>query len=377
VVAIVGLLCCASLGQGNKAATVLNEVLSTLQNKSSFELKVRVDLEDGKKVETHSALIRVARDPRRYWCRDHSPGGDDFASVAGLDATFTDDNGARQKTKLPDERVIVNLACSFGIYAYDLFCDLDRYRTALGGIAFFVQSEEVEGHMCDIVGIVKSTPAPDPKSNIRYIWFDTQTHLPRAFQVHSFVRGKSQLSSRWTIDSVVANPAWPSNALTDVPAHAFVAQPETKRAESQVPAGIRNGDRCPDLAVQRPDGSPSSLRASLKKRTLVTFWAPWCGPCIQEMKALVQLPDVINGKLNVVAIGVQDSKQNIRAFVAKADKRLHYLMDPDAERASSALCQVFAPDAIPQAYLFDSKGVLLRHWVGFTGMAGLRKELGH
>jgi len=95
------------------------------------------------------------------------------------------------------------------------------------------------------------------------------------------------------------------------------------------------------------------------------------------MKALVQLPDVINGKLNVVAIGVQDSKQNIRAFVAKADKRLHYLMDPDAERASSALCQVFAPDAIPQAYLFDSKGVLLRHWVGFTGMAGLRKELGH
>ncbi|MBB3120534.1 TlpA family protein disulfide reductase [Pseudoduganella violacea] len=64
-------------------------------------------------------------------------------------------------------------------------------------------------------------------------------------------------------------------------------------------------------------GSQQALSQWKGKTLVVNFWAPWCGPCVQEMPELSELQTASSGKnLQIIGIGI-DSPANIAEFAKK------------------------------------------------------------
>lgn len=66
-----------------------------------------------------------------------------------------------------------------------------------------------------------------------------------------------------------------------------------------------------------PSGTDIDLGKLRGKTVVVNFWAPWCGPCVEEMPELTALhAEYAARKVEFVGIGI-DSAANIQQFVKK------------------------------------------------------------
>ncbi|MET3133726.1 thiol-disulfide isomerase/thioredoxin [Oxalobacteraceae bacterium GrIS 1.11] len=73
------------------------------------------------------------------------------------------------------------------------------------------------------------------------------------------------------------------------------------------------------FALSLPDaaGTAHALAQWKGKVLIVNFWAPWCGPCVEEMPELSKLQTESVGKnLQIIGIGI-DSPSNIAQFAGK------------------------------------------------------------
>ncbi|MFJ4289327.1 TlpA family protein disulfide reductase [Cupriavidus sp. NPDC089707] len=66
-----------------------------------------------------------------------------------------------------------------------------------------------------------------------------------------------------------------------------------------------------------PAGTELDLGKLRGKTLVVNFWAPWCGPCVEEMPELTALHEEYkNRQVEFVGIGI-DSASNIQQFTKK------------------------------------------------------------
>jgi len=66
-----------------------------------------------------------------------------------------------------------------------------------------------------------------------------------------------------------------------------------------------------------PNGTDIDLGKLRGKTVVINFWAPWCGPCVEEMPELTALhAEYAARKVEFVGIGI-DSAANIQQFVKK------------------------------------------------------------
>ncbi len=89
--------------------------------------------------------------------------------------------------------------------------------------------------------------------------------------------------------------------------------------------------------------------------TLLTFWAHWCAPCLEEMPALNSLGQQWQGKnFEILTVNVDDPKtenaEAARAFLSEQEIALPTVFD-----SAGILKRAFAVDELPRHFLISPK----------------------
>jgi len=106
----------------------------------------------------------------------------------------------------------------------------------------------------------------------------------------------------------------------------------------------------PDFELADVAGKRWSLHALRDRPVLVSFWATWCPPCVEEMPSLEVLARRLGNRASVLAVSVDDSWDAIRGFFPSGTP-LTVLLDPTREAPAR-----FGTSQFPESFLIDPSG---------------------
>jgi peroxiredoxin len=103
---------------------------------------------------------------------------------------------------------------------------------------------------------------------------------------------------------------------------------------------------------QLPDltGKTVSLRSLLGKPVLVSFFATWCPPCVEEAPSLDTLAARVGSNATVAIVSVDEDLDALKKFYAKGTKAT-VVRDESRNVPTS-----FGTSKFPESFLLDSSG---------------------
>lgn len=121
------------------------------------------------------------------------------------------------------------------------------------------------------------------------------------------------------------------------------------------------------------DGRRVRLEDLRGQVVVLDFWATYCPPCREEIPHLVKLQKEYGPKgFKVIGLNVggDEDRPKIPEFV-KLYGIQYQLADPDDETVRLFLAQ---DDSIPQTFVLDRRGRLVRHFVGYDSEVASQLE---
>jgi peroxiredoxin len=121
-----------------------------------------------------------------------------------------------------------------------------------------------------------------------------------------------------------------------------------------------------NFIVQDVDGNEQAFSSYLGKGpVLVNFWALWCEPCKQEMKAFKSMVEKFKAQgVSMVAINTDKVKSlaKVRNYVKSQGIEIPVLLDPDGSIAQER----FAMESLPYSLILNPDGSVYKKHTGFT-----------
>lgn len=152
---------------------------------------------------------------------------------------------------------------------------------------------------------------------------------------------------------------------------------QTAQTSGNTPAG----NRAPRSQYPMPPASSSTANASQYGFTLLDgrrmkmadyagkvlvldFWATYCPPCREEIPQLIELQRRFGAQgLNIVGLNVGGAEDRPKVPEFVRSYRIQYSLGyPDTELVNLYLGD---NDVIPQTIVFDRKGRLVKHFIGY------------
>ncbi|MGI8555032.1 MAG: redoxin family protein [Pyrinomonadaceae bacterium] len=117
-----------------------------------------------------------------------------------------------------------------------------------------------------------------------------------------------------------------------------------------------------NLGWQTSGGNRQTLGELKGKVVILDFWATYCPPCIEEIPHLAELQNQ-NKDLQIIGlhVGGDEDKPKVPAFVAKL--KMNYPLGYPQDELTDFLFN--GDDRIPQTFVFDKNGRLVKKFVGF------------
>lgn len=120
----------------------------------------------------------------------------------------------------------------------------------------------------------------------------------------------------------------------------------------------------PGFKLKDVDGKSISFDELPKNKIyIVNFWATWCEPCAQEFPSMVKLINAFKDQIEFIAISNDSSTDDIATFVKAFDLNSspHIRVYWDGE---SELMRLFKINKLPESFIFDRQGRLVKKIVG-------------
>jgi hypothetical protein len=108
--------------------------------------------------------------------------------------------------------------------------------------------------------------------------------------------------------------------------------PEGAASASRLLDDLELPSAFPNAPLIRDDGQTTRLYEQTREsRTIVSFYAPWCGPCQEELPILVSGTSQRPSSL-VVVVGSEEEPREVRRKLDNLGlKDLHYYVDTDGQ----------------------------------------------
>ncbi|PEE41833.1 TlpA family protein disulfide reductase [Bacillus pseudomycoides] len=111
------------------------------------------------------------------------------------------------------------------------------------------------------------------------------------------------------------------------------------------------------------------------KPTLIHFWSVSCYLCKEAMPEINELRDEYDDCLNVVAVHMPRSEEDLDLAVIEKMAESHDIIQPILVDSKHAITDAFENKYVPAYYVFDKEGKLRHFQAGGSGMPMLRKRL--
>jgi thiol-disulfide isomerase/thioredoxin len=139
---------------------------------------------------------------------------------------------------------------------------------------------------------------------------------------------------------------------------------------------LGEGRPAPQFDLEKYGGGRVSLADQRGKVVMLDFWATWCGPCKEEMPALVKLARQYEPRGLVFVAANHDEnprtrKAEVGVFIAQTDPALASYVAFATEETAGAYGVV----ALPTLYFIDRDGRLLESHRGTLDEPQLRRRL--
>lgn len=111
------------------------------------------------------------------------------------------------------------------------------------------------------------------------------------------------------------------------------------------------------------------------KPTLIHFWSVSCHLCKEAMPNVNQFRDDYKDKLNVVAVHMPRSEDDLDIELIKKTAAEHEITQPIFVDGEHKLNEAFENQYVPAYYVFDKDGKLRHFQAGGSGMKMLEKRV--
>ena len=131
------------------------------------------------------------------------------------------------------------------------------------------------------------------------------------------------------------------------------------------------GRMAPNFTLPQLDGPPVTLARLRGQIVVINFWASWCKECQDEQAALDQAWQQFQDS-GVVVIGVnfQDTASAAWAYI-----RTDAVTYPVVEDAASKTALAYGLRGVPETFVVNPSGHIVKHVIGPVGAAGLAAEI--
>jgi cytochrome c biogenesis protein CcmG/thiol:disulfide interchange protein DsbE len=113
-------------------------------------------------------------------------------------------------------------------------------------------------------------------------------------------------------------------------------------------AGLRTLDA--DFTLPDLTGKPVSLRQLRGRPVLVSFFATWCPPCVEEAPTLEKLARAVGSKATVLIVSVDEDLDALKKFYAKGSTAT--VVRDESKKVPSS----FGTSKYPESFLLDARG---------------------